>query len=84
MKQLAWFLLLFHSIILILWVMNSGYLFSLWGVVVWLTSIIVGFSTYKLIKGSDIVKKLILASSYFMFFLVVVTVAIFFTTSSMP
>ncbi|MCK1986079.1 MULTISPECIES: hypothetical protein [unclassified Peribacillus] len=84
MKQIAWFLLLFHLIILIFWVANSEYLFTLWGVIIWIASIVLGFVAYKKMKETDIVKKLIMTSSYFMVFLVIVTIAIFFTTNSMP
>lgn len=84
MKQLAWFLLFFHLIILIFWVANSVYLFSLWGVIIWIASIILGFVAFKQLKETNIVKKLIMTSSCFMVFLVIVTIAIFFTTNSMP
>ena len=84
MKLLAWFLLLFHLIILIFWVANSVYLFSLWGVIIWIASIVLGFVAFKQMKEINILKKLIMISSYFMFFLVLVTIVIFLTTNSMP
>lgn len=67
-----------------IWVANSVYLFSLWGVIIWIASIILGFVAFKQLKETNIVKKLIMTSSYFMVFLVIVTIAIFFTTNSIP
>ncbi|RSL30496.1 hypothetical protein D7Z54_25675 [Salibacterium salarium] len=84
MKVFAWILLFFHTAILILWIMNSGYLFSLFGVVFWIISVAVAFIVQKQINEQLLVKQLLLSSSYFMFFLTVVTVGIYFVTSSMP
>lgn len=80
----AWVLLFFHTAILILWIMNSGYLFSLIGVVFWIISVAVGFIVQKQINEQSLVKKLLLSSSYFMVFLTVITIGIYFVTSSMP
>lgn len=84
LKAFAWSLLLFHSAILILWIMNSGYLFSLMGIVIWIIAVAVGFIVQKQINEQLLIKKLLLSSSYFMTFLSVITVGIYFVTSSMP
>ncbi|MFB4165512.1 hypothetical protein ACE1TI_17295 [Alteribacillus sp. JSM 102045] len=84
MKFLAWSLLLFHLVILIFWIANSGYLFSFFGVPVWIVSIALGLVAYKQIKETAIVKKLIIGSSFFMIFLLLVAALIHFTVKSMP
>ena len=84
MKTFAWSLLLIHLAILILWVMNSGYLFSVIGSVIWLLAVTAGFIVQKRMKEQLILKKLLLLSSFFMAFLSLITVGIYFVTSSMP
>lgn len=64
--------------------MNSGYLFSLMGIVIWIIAVAVGFIVQKQINEQLLIKKLLLSSSYFMTFLSVITVGIYFVTSSMP
>lgn len=84
MKISAWILLVLHTVILFLWVMNSGYLFSFFGVVLWAILVALGFIVQKQINGQLWIKVLLLASSYFLVVLSVVTVGIYFATSSMP
>ncbi|RDW16596.1 hypothetical protein CWR48_16285 [Oceanobacillus arenosus] len=84
MKGLAWGLMLFYLLVIAFWVANSPYLFSLWGIVIWLISIVLGFVVYEQIKEPKIIRKLILYSSSFMVFLVIVTGLIHFAVTSMP
>lgn len=84
MKGLAWILMFFYLLVTVLWLANSPYLFSLWSVIIWLTSIVLGFVAYKQIKEPKIIRKLILFSSSFMVFLVIVTGLIHLTVTSMP
>ena len=84
MKGLAWILILFYVLVTVLWLANSSYLFSIWGVSVWFLSIMLGFVAYKKINSSIILKKLIYYSSTFMVFLVLITSLIHFTVTSMP
>ena len=84
MKGLAWVLMLFYLLVTVFWLANSPYLFSLWGVIIWLTSILLGFVAYKQIKEPKIIRKLILYSSSFMVFLVIVTGLIYLAVTSMP
>jgi len=84
MKGLAWGLMLFYLLVIAFWVANSPYLFSLWGIVIWLISIVLGFAVYEQIKEPKIIRKLILYSSSFMVFLVIVTGLIHFAVTSMP
>jgi hypothetical protein len=71
-------------LILLLWLMNSQYLFSFWGISFWLLIILVGFVIYKKLSGFDFLKDLVKISNYIMLFLVALTAAIFYITSSMP
>ncbi len=84
MKILSWFLLFFHFIVGIFWIANSGILFSLFGMIIWIISIMSGFILYKQIREPKWVKKLVLYSSFFMIFLVLATVLIHLAVSSMP
>ena len=84
LKGLAWILMFFYILVTGLWLANSPYLFSLWGVIIWLTSIVLGYVAYKQIKEAKIIRKLILFSSSFMVFLVIVTGLIHLTVTSMP
>ncbi|MFK9116032.1 hypothetical protein ABEI56_24930 [Peribacillus castrilensis] len=84
MKTFAGILLLFHTAILFLWIMDSGYLFSMLGIVVWFIAVAVGFIVQKRINEQFLLKKLLLSSSYFMVFLSLITIWVFFVTSSMP
>ena len=68
MKQLAGILMTFYILVTALWLANSSYLFSLWGISIWLFSIGLGFVAFKQIKDSNVTKKLILYSSFLWFF----------------
>ncbi|EDL66464.1 hypothetical protein BSG1_03890 [Bacillus sp. SG-1] len=83
MKGLTVFLMFFHILITVFWLANSSYLFSLWGVFVWLTSIVLGFVAYKQMKEPVIVKTLILISSAFMVFLLIISGLILWAVTSM-
>jgi hypothetical protein len=76
--------LFLYFLILILWLMNSQYLFSFWGLSFWLLIILVGFVIYKKLSSFDNLKNLVKISNYIMLFLVALTAAIFYITSSMP
>ncbi|WP_283152615.1 hypothetical protein [Guptibacillus hwajinpoensis] len=84
MKAFAWSLLFIHLAILLLWVMNSGYLFSVIGIIIWLFAVGAGFIVQKRMKEQLLMKQLLLLSSFFMTFLSLITVGIYFVTSSMP
>lgn len=84
MKALAGSLLFFYLLVTILWVANSPYLFSIWGLIIWSISIALGFFVFKQIKEPIILKKLMLYSSSVMVFFVLVTVFIELIVSSMP
>ena len=84
MKGLSCILMFFYLLVTVSWVANSPYLFSLWGVIIWLISIILGFFAYKQIKEPKIIRKLILYSSSFMVFFVIVTGLIYLAVTSMP
>ncbi|WP_168714405.1 hypothetical protein [Niallia nealsonii] len=83
MKVLAWGLMFFYLLITVFWIANSPHLFSLGGVILWLTSIVLGFITYKQLKEPKLIKKLLLYSSSFMVFLVIVTGLIYLAVTSM-
>ncbi|KAB7668373.1 hypothetical protein [Bacillus sp. B1-b2] len=84
MKGLVWTLMLFYLLVTVFWVANSPYLFSLWGVMVWLISILLGFIAFKKIKEKEIMRKLMLYSTSFMVFLLIVTGLIHLAVTSMP
>lgn len=84
MKNFVWFLILFHLFITISWIANSMYLFTFWGIIIWLACIVFGFTAYKRIKQHNTLSKIILYSSTFMIFLLVITGLIHVTVSSMP
>lgn len=84
MKGIVWFLMFFYLLVIILWIANSPYLFSLWGVIIWLISIVIGFVAYKQIKEKNIIRKLILYSSTFVAVLLIVTGLIHIAVTSMP
>jgi uncharacterized membrane protein YbhN (UPF0104 family) len=62
--------------------MNSQYLFSIWGITVWLYIILLGFVVYKQLNDSYTLKNLVRISNYIMLLLVALTAAIFYTISS--
>lgn len=83
MSMIGRVLILFYLLIVVLWIANSQYLFSIGGVTGWLLTIMLGFIVHK--QLSDIfLKRLIKKSNYIMLFLVAITAAIFYITSSMP
>lgn len=84
MRGLAWFLMLFYLVVTAFWIANSPYLFSMWGVIIWLISIVLGFIAYKQLKEKNIIKKLILYSTSFMVFLLILTGLIELAVTSMP
>lgn len=84
MKISAWGLVLLHAVILLLWIMNSGYLFSIMGIAIWFSTVAVGFIVQKRLSESIWLKNSLLTSSYFMVILCVISIGIFFVTSSMP
>lgn len=84
MKGLAWVLILYYSLVTVLWIANSPYLFSIWGVIIWLVSIVLGYAVYKQIKEKNIIKHLMLYSTSFMVFLLIVTGLIHLVVTSMP
>lgn len=84
MKISAWCLVLLHAVILLLWIMNSEYLFSIMGIVIWFSTMAVGFIVQKQLSEQIWLKNILLLSSFFMVFLCVISIGIFFVTSSMP
>ncbi|WP_421383297.1 hypothetical protein ACOJQI_02685 [Bacillus salacetis] len=84
MKGLAWGLMLFYLLITVFWISNSPYLFSLWGIIIWLTSILLGFIAFKKINEKHFTRKPILYSTSFMVFLLIVTGVIHLAVTSMP
>jgi uncharacterized membrane protein YbhN (UPF0104 family) len=84
MKAIAWVLMIFYLIVTGFWIANSSYLFSIWGVIMWLISIVLGFIAYKQFKEQNIIRQLVLYSTSFMVFLLVVTGLIHLAVTSMP
>ena len=84
MKGLAWVLILYYSLVTVLWIANSPYLFSIWGVIIWLVSIVLGYIVYKQIKEKNIIKHLMLYSTSLMVFLLIVAGLIHLVVTSMP
>ncbi|MDQ0232476.1 putative membrane protein [Metabacillus malikii] len=84
MKGFVFVLLLLYTSITILWIVNSPLLHSLWGIMIWIILIVIGFIAYYQITKNSILKLLILYSCYFMVFLVCVTGIIHVAVSSMP
>ncbi|TXC92705.1 hypothetical protein FS935_00395 [Metabacillus litoralis] len=76
--------MLFYLVVTAFWVANSQFLFSVWGLIIWLISILLGFIAYKQIKEKNIVRKLMLYSTSFMVFLLLLTGLIHFAVTSMP
>ncbi len=84
MKGLSWVLMLFYLLVTVFWIVNSSYLFSPLGTIIWLISILLGFIAFKKIKEKNIMRKLMLYSTSFMVFLVIVTGLIHLAVTSMP
>jgi hypothetical protein len=84
MKKMAFVFILVHFIILILWVMNSGYLFSPFGISVWIAIVSIGFIIQFKLDKVSINRRILAISNGWMVFLMVATVFIYFAVSSMP
>ncbi|WP_431803170.1 hypothetical protein [Halobacillus andaensis] len=84
MRGFTWSLMLIYLSVTLLWISNSSYLFSQWGVAVWLLSTVSGFLIYKQVKENRILKKLVMYSTSFMVFLLIVTGLIHIAVTSMP
>lgn len=83
LKILAWSLLIIHFGIFMLWIADSEYLFSLFGVAIWFTAIVSAFLVQKQINKQLTIRRLLIVSNFFMVFLSVVTVGVFYITNSM-
>lgn len=84
MRGPAYSLLLFYLVITILWINNSKYLFSLFGVIVWLISIGLGSMTYLNLKKKTMIKLPLLYAILFMVFLLILSGLIELAVNSMP
>ncbi|KAA0561735.1 hypothetical protein ACQCWA_11445 [Rossellomorea aquimaris] len=84
MKNIAFFIILVHTIIFILWIMNSGYLFSTVGTTFWIASVALGFLIQKQLDDVMMLRKILVISNWWMVFLMIMTVGIYFVVSSMP
>ncbi|WP_406687690.1 hypothetical protein [Rossellomorea vietnamensis] len=84
MKKLAFVFILIHFIIFILWIMNSGYLFSPFGISVWIAIVAIGFIIQIKLDKVSINRRILAISNGWMVFLMVATVFIYFAVSSMP
>lgn len=82
--MLGMLILLLYFLILILWIMNSQYLFSFLGITFWILSILLGFVIYKKLSNFDNLKNFVRLSNYIMLLLGALTAATFYITSSMP
>ena len=83
MKGFMWIIITFYLFVTVLWIANSPYLFSAWGMSAWGSSIVLGFMLYSKVRG-NFQKKVLIYSTYFMVFLVIVTGLIHATVTSMP
>lgn len=84
LKNIAFFIILVHTIIFILWIMNSGYLFSTVGTTFWIASVALGFLIQKQLDDVMMLRKILVISNWWMVFLMIMTVGIYFVVSSMP
>ncbi|UXH46207.1 hypothetical protein N5C46_09235 [Rossellomorea vietnamensis] len=84
MKKLAFVFILIHIIIFILWIMNSGYLFSPFGMLAWIAIVAIGFMIQIKLDKVSINRRILATSNGWMVFLMVATVFIYFAVSSMP
>jgi hypothetical protein len=84
MKKMALVFILIHFIILILWVMNSGYLFSPLGISVWIAIVAIGLIIQIKLDKVSLNRRILAISNGSMVFLMVATVFIYFAVSSMP
>ncbi|MCA0149475.1 MULTISPECIES: hypothetical protein [Rossellomorea] len=84
MKKLAFVFILIHFIIFILWIMNSGYLFSPYGILAWIAIVAIGFMIQIKLEKELMIRRGLAISNGWMVFLMVATVFIYFAVSSMP
>lgn len=78
------FVICLHIIIFFLWIMNSGYLFSMVGMILWIASVALGFIIQRQLDKATIIRRVLVISNWWMLFLMVMTVGIYFAVSSMP
>ncbi|MGG1631135.1 hypothetical protein [Rossellomorea sp. NRS-1567] len=84
MKKLAIGFILLHVMIFLLWIMNSGYLFSPLGITCWMLAIVSGFIVQIKLDEVLMIRKIMAISNGWMVFLIIMTVGIHFTVTSMP
>jgi hypothetical protein len=84
LKKSAFVIILLHIIIFFLWIMNSGYLFSMVGMILWIASVALGFIIQRQLDKATIIRRVLVISNWWMVFLMVMTVGIYFAVSSMP
>ncbi|CAN7511550.1 hypothetical protein [Rossellomorea sp. LjRoot5] len=84
MKKMTFVFILVHFSIFFLWIMNSGYLFSPYGVAVWVSIVAIGFIIQIKLDKVSINRRILAISNGWMVFLMVATVFIYFAVSSMP
>ncbi|PFA63111.1 hypothetical protein CN378_18965 [Bacillus sp. AFS015802] len=84
MMKLAVTMMLTHFIIFILWIMNSGHLFSFYGITAWIALVGLGFIIQLKLDKVMMVRRLLSISNGWMVFLMGATVLIYFAVSSMP
>lgn len=84
MKSIAFSLMILYLVIIVLWITNSASLFSIWGISIWILLIIIGFLTYKQLRDSRWLRKLLLFLSSFLILFLILTGLIHLTVTSMP
>lgn len=84
MRVFSWVLMALYILIGLLWIANSSFLFSTWGITIWLLLTVLGFIVYKLTKEKDMVRTLLLYLAVVMVFLLIIAGTIYLTTGSMP
>ncbi|KPL60313.1 hypothetical protein [Rossellomorea vietnamensis] len=84
MKKIAFVFILIHFIIFVLWIMNSGYLFSPYGISAWIALVAIGFMIQIKLEKVLMIRRVLAISNGWMVFLIVATVFIYFAVSSMP
>ncbi|MGF3104719.1 hypothetical protein [Rossellomorea sp. DUT-2] len=84
MKKMAIGFILIHVLIFLLWIMNSGDLFSLLGIACWMLAIVSGFIVQIMLDEVLMIRKIMAISNGWMVFLIIMTVGVHFTVTSMP
>lgn len=84
MKSIAFSLMILYLVIIVLWITNSASLFSILGISIWILLIIIGFLTYKQLRDSRWLRKLLLFLSSFLILFLILTGLIHLTVTSMP